>query len=71
MVCSCMNLVRIGYLCRHIFCALKHLGVDEIPDRYVLRRWKRDAVPADLIRKHVKASANDGLMAEALRPWSP
>ncbi|KAK1434063.1 hypothetical protein QVD17_10981 [Tagetes erecta] len=67
MVCSCMNFVRIGYLCRHIFCVLKHLPVNEIPDRYVLRRWKRDAVPADLLRKHVKASVNDALNSEALR----
>jgi hypothetical protein len=33
-----------GLLCCHILKMFSHLGVDEIPDRYILRRWTQRAV---------------------------
>ncbi|KAI3798361.1 hypothetical protein L1987_33634 [Smallanthus sonchifolius] len=50
MECSCLKFGRIGYLCRHIFFVLKDLDVDEIPDIYVLNRWRRDALPQDFLK---------------------
>ncbi|KAG7014148.1 Protein FAR1-RELATED SEQUENCE 6, partial [Cucurbita argyrosperma subsp. argyrosperma] len=39
-ICSCFNFY--GYLCRHALCVLNFNGVEEIPSRYVLSRWKKD-----------------------------
>uniref|UniRef100_A0A2P2JSH7 Protein FAR1-RELATED SEQUENCE n=1 Tax=Rhizophora mucronata TaxID=61149 RepID=A0A2P2JSH7_RHIMU len=39
-ICSCFNFY--GYLCRHAMCVLNFNGVEEIPSRYMLSRWKKD-----------------------------
>ncbi|KAL4584571.1 hypothetical protein LXL04_009174 [Taraxacum kok-saghyz] len=39
-ICSCFNFN--GYLCRHALCVLNFNGVEEIPSKYILPRWKRD-----------------------------
>ncbi|KAL0722695.1 hypothetical protein Bca4012_037294 [Brassica carinata] len=39
-ICSCFNFY--GYLCRHALCVLNFNGVEEIPLRYVLPRWRKD-----------------------------
>ncbi|TXG74007.1 hypothetical protein EZV62_002586 [Acer yangbiense] len=39
-ICSCFNFY--GYLCRHALCVLNFNGVEEIPPKYVLSRWKKD-----------------------------
>ncbi|KAL1358779.1 hypothetical protein AAHE18_04G058600 [Arachis hypogaea] len=39
-ICSCFNFY--GYLCRHALCVLNFNGVEEIPSRYILSRWKKD-----------------------------
>ncbi|XP_076931607.1 protein FAR1-RELATED SEQUENCE 6-like [Bidens hawaiensis] len=39
-ICSCFNFS--GYLCRHALCVLNFNGVEEIPSKYILSRWKRD-----------------------------
>lgn len=39
-ICSCFNFN--GYLCRHALCVLNFNGVEEIPSKYILSRWKRD-----------------------------
>ncbi|GFP92018.1 protein far1-related sequence 6 [Phtheirospermum japonicum] len=39
-ICSCFNFY--GYLCRHALCVLNFNGVEEIPSKYVLSRWKKD-----------------------------
>lgn len=44
ITCSCLHFERHGLLCRHIFYVLRHHEIDKIPDRYILRRWRRDAV---------------------------
>ncbi|GJT34078.1 FAR1-related sequence 5-like protein [Tanacetum coccineum] len=51
VICSCMNFARFGFLCRHIFCVLKGNGVEVIPDKYILKRWKRDILPPHIRRK--------------------
>ncbi|KAK1414938.1 hypothetical protein QVD17_30704 [Tagetes erecta] len=43
--CSCINFARIGFLCRHIFCVFKFLGVNAIPHQYIQNRWTRDPIP--------------------------
>lgn len=39
-ICSCFNLY--GYLCRHALCVLNFNGVEEVPPKYILSRWKKD-----------------------------
>ncbi|KAL9997862.1 putative transcription factor FAR family [Helianthus debilis subsp. tardiflorus] len=39
-ICSCFNFN--GYLCRHALCVLNFNGVEEIPSKYILSRWKKD-----------------------------
>jgi hypothetical protein len=42
--CECAKMEWDGLLCCHILKMFTHLGVDEIPDRYILRRWTQRAV---------------------------
>ncbi|KAJ8452824.1 hypothetical protein Cgig2_014587 [Carnegiea gigantea] len=39
-ICSCFNFN--GYLCRHALCVLNFNGVEEIPGKYILPRWRKD-----------------------------
>ncbi|KAK6915080.1 MULE transposase domain [Dillenia turbinata] len=39
-ICSCFNFY--GYLCRHALCVLNFNGVEDIPSKYILSRWKKD-----------------------------
>ncbi|XP_030526409.1 protein FAR1-RELATED SEQUENCE 6 [Rhodamnia argentea] len=39
-ICSCFNFY--GYLCRHALCVLNFNGVEEVPSKYILPRWKKD-----------------------------
>ncbi|KAK9677226.1 hypothetical protein RND81_11G129400 [Saponaria officinalis] len=40
--CICSGFNFNGYLCRHALCVLNFNGVEEIPSRYILSRWKKD-----------------------------
>ena len=48
--CTCRHFLRFGFLCRHAFCALKNRDVKMIPEKYILRRWRRDIIPPALRR---------------------
>ncbi|XP_021990970.1 protein FAR1-RELATED SEQUENCE 5-like [Helianthus annuus] len=43
--CTCKRFEHFGLLCSHIFCVLRMLDIREFPQRYILRRWTREAVP--------------------------
>ncbi|XP_024978997.1 protein FAR1-RELATED SEQUENCE 5-like [Cynara cardunculus var. scolymus] len=45
--CSCNFFVRNGILCRHALKVMLNDEVDRIPDKYILRRWRRDLVPVE------------------------
>lgn len=40
--CICSRFNFCGYLCRHALCVLNFNGVEEIPHKYILSRWKKD-----------------------------
>ncbi|GKD46889.1 zinc finger, SWIM-type containing protein [Tanacetum coccineum] len=44
------HFLRYGFLCRHVFCVLKNCNIEVIPERYILRRWRRDLIPPALRR---------------------
>ncbi|GJT62101.1 zinc finger, SWIM-type containing protein [Tanacetum coccineum] len=48
--CTCRHFLRYGFLCRHVFCVLKNCNIEVIPERYILRRWRRDLIPHALRR---------------------
>ncbi|XP_021985333.1 protein FAR1-RELATED SEQUENCE 5-like [Helianthus annuus] len=43
--CSCNMYEQFGLLCAHIFCVLRFLDIKQFPERYIMRRWTREAVP--------------------------
>lgn len=64
--CSCIKIVRRGFLCRHVFCVFKNRNIEYIPKQYVLRRWMKNLIPAELKRKRVtETSVYDKLSNEA------
>ncbi|XP_022036658.1 protein FAR1-RELATED SEQUENCE 9-like [Helianthus annuus] len=46
--CSCNNFIRIGYLCRHIFCVYRVNNIEKIPAQFVVKRWTRDVLPKSI-----------------------
>ncbi|KAJ9537753.1 hypothetical protein OSB04_030486 [Centaurea solstitialis] len=52
--CSCNLFVRNGILCRHALKVLLNDHVDRIPDKYILRRWRRDLIPQQWLPARVR-----------------
>ncbi|XP_024964557.1 protein FAR1-RELATED SEQUENCE 5-like, partial [Cynara cardunculus var. scolymus] len=52
--CDCNLFTRNGYLCRHAFKVLINDEVERIPEKYVLRRWKRELVPVQIQSARVR-----------------
>nr|GEX19876.1 hypothetical protein [Tanacetum cinerariifolium] len=48
--CTCRHFLRYRFLCRRVFCVLKNCNIEVIPERYILRRWRRDLMPPALRR---------------------
>ena len=51
VVCSCQLFLRVGILCRHVFCVFKNANIEVIPSQYILRRWTKNLIPAALRNK--------------------
>ncbi|XP_025625255.1 protein FAR-RED IMPAIRED RESPONSE 1-like [Arachis hypogaea] len=43
MECECSRWSSEGIPCRHMFCAMKRVGLPKLPDSLLLRRWSKDA----------------------------
>nr|XP_043619682.1 protein FAR1-RELATED SEQUENCE 5-like [Erigeron canadensis] len=43
--CSCKRYESYGLLCRHVFLVLKMFNIKSFPNKYILRRWTREALP--------------------------
>ncbi|KAJ9557402.1 hypothetical protein OSB04_012016 [Centaurea solstitialis] len=52
--CSCHNFVRNGILCRHVFKVMLNDGLQSVPEKYILPRWRRGLVPVETM--HARAS---------------
>nr|KAJ0224110.1 hypothetical protein LSAT_V11C200058000 [Lactuca sativa] len=57
--CTCMHFEHVGILCRHIFCVFKYYGIEQVPEKYILKRWRRDVIPTELLRRWFTNSFND------------
>lgn len=63
MTCSCQLFTRTGLLCRHIFAVLKNNHIEEIPEKYILRRWRKDVISShNLLNKHGFVEKGDEIL---------
>lgn len=51
VVCSCKKFEFVGILCHHIIKVLYHKNIHDIPSRYILKRWTKDA-KAEVAKEH-------------------
>nr|KAJ0189033.1 hypothetical protein LSAT_V11C800442980 [Lactuca sativa] len=54
-----MHFEHVRILCRHIFCVFKFYGIEQIPEKYILKCWRRDVIPTELLRRHFTNSFDD------------
>lgn len=54
--CSCHLFEFSGILCRHALRVLSTINCFQIPESYLLLRWRRISLPSN---KHIRASQND------------
>nr|KAJ0222460.1 hypothetical protein LSAT_V11C200058030 [Lactuca sativa] len=64
-LCTCMQLKHVGVLCRHIFSVMRYYNFEKIPERYILKRWCREIIPPELLRRRFKNSQMDGKVDKA------
>nr|KAJ0207255.1 hypothetical protein LSAT_V11C500254150 [Lactuca sativa] len=57
--CTCMHFEHVGILCRHIFCVFKFYGIEQIPEKYILKCWRRDVIPTELLKRRFNNSFDD------------
>ncbi|KVH88034.1 Zinc finger, PMZ-type [Cynara cardunculus var. scolymus] len=63
--CSCNCFVRNGILCCHALKVMLNDEVDRIPDKYILRRWRRDLVPVECEMRNIFLSK----FVDQLQEW--
>ena len=57
--CSCEHFKRMGVLCRHAFTIMMRCGVKEIPERYILKRWRKDVISRSYRFSFVQSDSGD------------
>ncbi|XP_052626923.1 protein FAR1-RELATED SEQUENCE 5-like [Lactuca sativa] len=57
--CSCEHFKCIGVLCRHAFTIMMRCGVKEIPERYILKRWRKDVISRNYRFSSVQSDSGD------------
>ncbi|CAI9300121.1 unnamed protein product [Lactuca saligna] len=57
--CTCMHFEHVGILCRHIFCVFKYYDIEQLPEKYILKRWRREVIPTKLLRRRFTKSFDD------------
>ena len=62
--CSCKKMQRDGIQCCHVLKALVHLGITDLPDSFVIRRWRKDI---EIEIETLGASEGDSNTEETIR----
>ncbi|KAI8551016.1 hypothetical protein RHMOL_Rhmol06G0152000 [Rhododendron molle] len=65
--CSCRKFESFGILCCHALSGLHRMGVFEIPERYLLGRWRLDAKDCGLEKEKTRVDENDPKLQKAAR----
>ncbi|XP_062213309.1 protein FAR-RED IMPAIRED RESPONSE 1-like [Phragmites australis] len=55
--CNCKMFEQKGILCCHVLRVMFQYGISEIPDRYILKRWTKNA--RDYIPSHLQGYKDD------------
>ena len=42
-----------------MFCVFKFYGIEQIPEKYILKRWRRDVIPTELLKRRFNNSFDD------------
>ncbi|XP_010230050.1 protein FAR1-RELATED SEQUENCE 5-like [Brachypodium distachyon] len=66
--CECKLWEHTGLFCLHVIAVFEHLRLDEIPRRYILKRYTKNAVADPVFnRRDYKMTAKDGTSLEYRR----
>ncbi|KAM0923774.1 hypothetical protein ACQ4PT_005301 [Festuca glaucescens] len=66
--CECKLWEHTGLFCHHVIAVFEHLRLDEIPSRYILQRYTKDAVTnPDFNRRDYRTTTDDGTSIEYRR----
>ncbi|KAL6289669.1 hypothetical protein ACE6H2_007179 [Prunus campanulata] len=63
--CSCKKFEFVGIICKHILALFKRDQIEYMPDKYILKRWKKTAkagLVSDANGNEIKDSADPGLL---------
>ncbi|RYR53956.1 hypothetical protein Ahy_A06g029205 [Arachis hypogaea] len=63
MECECSQWSSEGIPCSHMFCAMKSVGLQKLPDSLLLRRWSKDA------KKYLDESSAGGITQDREREF--
>ncbi|KAL2472055.1 Protein FAR1-RELATED SEQUENCE [Abeliophyllum distichum] len=58
--CSCRTFEFEGFPCRHMICFFKKKQIILLPEKYILRRWTKNAKAAIVYDTNVEFEAHDG-----------
>nr|XP_043612093.1 protein FAR1-RELATED SEQUENCE 5-like [Erigeron canadensis] len=48
IICTCKKYLKLGLLCRHCFWVLKNFQINELPKKYIMKRWMKNLIPPEL-----------------------
>ncbi|KAK1643290.1 hypothetical protein QYE76_061095 [Lolium multiflorum] len=66
--CECKLWEHTGLFCHHVIAVFEHLRLDEIPNKYILQRYTKDAVTnPDFNRRDYRRTTDDGTSIEYRR----
>ncbi|KAK1631759.1 hypothetical protein QYE76_006074 [Lolium multiflorum] len=66
--CECKLWEHTGLFCHHVIAVFEHLRLDEIPSKYILQRYTKDAVTnPDYNRRDYRTTTDDGTSIEYRR----
>ncbi|KAK1607952.1 hypothetical protein QYE76_031625 [Lolium multiflorum] len=66
--CECKLWEHTGLFCHHVIAVFEHLRLDEIPSKYILQRYTKDAVTnPDFNRRDYRRTTDDGTSIEYRR----
>ncbi|XP_020421308.1 protein FAR1-RELATED SEQUENCE 5-like [Prunus persica] len=63
--CSCKRFEFVGIICKHILALFRRDQIEYMPDKYILKRWKKTAksgLVSDANGNKIKDSADPGLL---------
>ncbi|KAM0821593.1 hypothetical protein ACQ4PT_072083 [Festuca glaucescens] len=66
--CECKLWEHTGLFCHHVIAVFEHLRLDEIPSKYILQRYTKDAMTnPDFNRRDYRTTTEDGTSIEYRR----